>query len=89
MVTGEDGKAYWKANKALPIVTENPIWLEAQEAIAEPALVYAVISGDNRGDVKSTAGSDTTTKPIGRAETSTTTAGQLIRVKPMPALQGA
>jgi hypothetical protein len=88
LVQDEAGAAVWKADKALPITTEDPIWLEAQEAIAEDALVYAVIS-TNPGDVKSTSGGDTTTKPVGRAETATTGAGQLVRVKLYPALQGA
>lgn len=88
LVQDEAGATVWKTDKALPITQEDPIWLEAQEAIAENALVYAVIS-TNPGDVKSTAGADTTTLPIGRAETATTAAGELVRVKLLPALQGA
>ena len=88
LVTDESGEAYYKGGRAVAIVTENPIWLEAQEAIDEESLVYAVIS-TNQGDVKSTPGADTTTKPVGRAETATNGAGQLVRVKLMPALQGA
>lgn len=88
LVQDESGDISWKTDKACPVTTEDPIWLEAQEAVAANALVYAVISG-NPGDVKSTAGADTTTAPIGRAETATTAAGELVRVKLMPALQGA
>ena len=88
LVTDEAGNVQYKADKSLPIVTEDPIWLEAQGAIAENALVYAVITTNN-GDVKGARAADTTTKPIGRAETKTTAAGQLVRVKLMPALQGA
>ncbi len=91
LVQPESGDAVWEADKALPITQEDPIWLEAQEVIAQDALVYAVISGAGNiaGDVKSTAGADTTTLPVGRAETATTAVGQLIRVKLMPGLQGA
>lgn len=88
LVTDEAGVTTYKAGRAVPVTQEDPIWLEAREAIAEGALVYAVIS-THPGDVKSTTGDDTTTKPIGRAETATTAAGQLVRVKLMPALQGA
>lgn len=89
IVQPEDGSAaVYQSGKPAPVVTEGPIWLEAQEAIAKNALVYAVIS-TNPGDVKSTAGADTTTNPVGRAETATTAAGELVRVKLMPALQGA
>ena len=88
LVTDEAGVTAYKADRAVPVTQEDPIWLEAQEAIAEDALVYAVIS-TNPGDVKSTSGADTTTKPVGRAETATNGAGQLVRVKLMPALQGA
>lgn len=88
LVTEEDGTTVWKQDRACPVTTEDPIWLEAQEAISQDALVYAVIS-TNPGDVKSTAGADTTTAPIGRAETSTTAAGELVRIKLIPALQGA
>lgn len=91
LVQDEAGDISWKADKTVPITTEDPIWLEAQEAISQDALVYAVISGAGgiAGDVKSTAGADTTTLPVGRAETVTTAAGQLVRVKLMPGLQGA
>ena len=88
LVQDESGVISWKADKALPVTQEDPIWLESQEAITEGALVYAVIS-TNPGDVKSTAGADTTTRPIGRAETSTAGAGELVRIKLLPALQGA
>jgi hypothetical protein len=88
LVTEENGEAVYKGGRAVPIVTEDAIWLEAQEAIDAETLVYAVIT-TNKGDVKSTSGADTTTKPVGRAETATTGAGQLVRVKLMPALQGA
>ena len=88
LVTEENGEAVYKGGRAVPIVTEDAIWLEAQEAIDEESLVYAVIT-TNQGDVKSTSGAGTTTKPVGRAETATTGAGQLVRVKLMPALQGA
>ena len=91
LVQPETGDAVWEADKAVPVTQADPIWLEAQEAIAQDALVYAVISGAGNiaGDVKSTAGADTTTLPVGRAETATTGAAQLIRVKLLPALQGA
>lgn len=91
LVQPETGNAVWSANKSVPVSQADPIWLEAQEAIAQDALVYAVISGAGNiaGDVKSTQGADTTTKPVGRAETVTTAAGQLVRVKLLPALQGA
>jgi hypothetical protein len=88
MIQDLSGNIAWKADRALPVTQEDPIWLEAQEAIDENALVYAMIS-TTPGDVKSTAGADTTTKPVGRAETATTGAGELIRIKLFPALQGA
>lgn len=90
MVTDEAGVTTYKQNKFAPIFTEGPIWLNAQEAIAEDDLVYAVISGAGKiGDVKKTSGADTTTKPVGRAETVTTGADQLVRIYLRPALQGA
>ncbi len=84
----DSGVISWKADKALPVTQEDPIWLEARDAVAEGALVYAVISG-SVGNIKATAGADTTTLPVGRAETAAFGAGELIRVKLLPALQGA
>ena len=88
LVQDESGATVWKAGKALPITQEDPIWLESRDAITEGALVYATISGVP-GNVKATAGADTTTLPIGRAETTVIGAGELVRVKLLPALQGA
>lgn len=87
MVQDLSGNISWKADRAMPVFTQGAIWLESGEAIAENALVYATISGVT-GNVKSTQGVDTTTKPVGRAETATTATNQLIRVKLLPALQG-
>lgn len=82
------GEIYWKADKAVPVTTEDPIWLEARDTIVEGALVYATISGEP-GNVKGAVGATgVTTNPIGRAETDAVL-GELVRVKLMPALQGA
>lgn len=88
LVQDDNGLVTYKADRAAPIVTEGPIWLTAQEAVAKGDLVYAVIS-TNPGDVKKTAGVDTTTKSIGRAESATRGAGQLVKVVLMPAMQNA
>lgn len=90
MVQEDDGTTAYKAGRAAPVFTEGPIWLNAAEAIGEFDLVYATISGAGKiGWVKKTAGADTTTKPIGRAETVTTASGQLVLVHLRPALQNA
>lgn len=88
IVQPEDGgDAVYKSGKAAPVVTDVPIHLQAREAIVAGELVYAMIS-TNPGDIKKTAGVDTTTKPVGRAETGGAI-GELVRVKLMDALQGA
>jgi len=86
LVQDEAGAAVYKAGIATPVTTEDSIYLQARETIAIDALVYAMISG-TPGDVKSTQGVTTTTKPIGRAETAATN-GNLVKVKLMPAMQG-
>lgn len=83
----ESGNITYKSGKAVPVITDAPIWLQARDAVAAGDLVYAMIS-TNAGDIKKTAGADTTTKPVGRAETAGAV-GELVRVKLMDALQGA
>jgi len=88
MVQDEAGNTQYKAARAAPVFTEGPIWLYAAEAIGEFDQVYATISGAGKiGWVKKTAGVDTTSKPIGRAESVTTASGQLVLVYLRPAMQ--
>lgn len=88
IVQPEDGSdAVYKSGKAAPVINDAPIWLQARDAITAGDLVYAMIS-TNPGDVKATSGADTTTAPVGRAETTAAT-GELVKVKLMDALQGA
>ncbi|MGL5775727.1 MAG: structural cement protein Gp24 [Aeromonas veronii] len=90
MVQEDDGTTVYKAGRGAPVVTEGPVWLNGAEAIGEFDLVYGVISGAGKiGWVKKTAGADTTTKPVGRAETKTAASGELVVVNLRPALQNA
>ena len=90
MVQEDDGTAVYEAGRGAPVLTEGPVWLNAAEAIGEFDLVYGVISGAGKiGWVKKTQGADTTTKPVGRAETKTTASGELVVVHLRPALQNA
>lgn len=78
LVQTDAGLVTYNIGDVVPLVTFGPVWVNVVGAVLAGQLLFAIISGADKGKFSATASASTTTKATGTSETTLTASGPAI-----------